>query len=503
MAIYHLNIKIISRGKGKSAVAADAYRSAELLKNEYNGIIHDFNRKGGVVHSEILLPAHALDEYTDRATLWNAVEKVEKAKNAQLAREVEFALPMELTREQNIALAHEFVKRTFVDAGMCADVCIHDKGDEKPHAHVMLTMRPINENGTWGEKQKKEYIFDRNGNKIYDPVKRQYKCRSIPTTNWNDRGNAEIWRAAWEEAANAALERNGSDSRIDHRSYKRQGLNIIPSIKLGTAAHQMEKRGIRTERGDINREIEITNKQIRSLRARINKISDWLKEEAVNYKSPTLADVITDILSKDGKSSVSRLKAASQMLIFLQENEISDMADLSNKVNAMHDKLDSTSTELKKTERRIDTLKEHLRQSGYYKEHRKLKRQYDKLYSEYNAAKNDTGLFAERKAKKVLETANDFYEANRAGLTLFDAADKYLLGILQKRFDPKKLPPISEWKKELTSKLADKEMLYREYYSMKDDTHRIEKIRASVKEILHINELTPELATTRTRGMEI
>ena len=166
MAIYHCSIKIISRGKGKSAVAAAAYRSGEALTNEYDGITHDYTRKGGIVHTEILLPDNAPAAYADRSVLWNAVEKAEKAKNAQLAREIEIALPHELTREQGISLVREYVKEQFVNAGMCADICLHDKNDGNPHAHIMLTMRPIEQDGLWGAKQKKEYILDKDGNKI-------------------------------------------------------------------------------------------------------------------------------------------------------------------------------------------------------------------------------------------------------------------------------------------------------------------------------------------------
>ena len=169
MAIYHCSIKVISRGKGKSAVAAAAYRAGEKITNEFDGMTHDYTHKGGIVHTEILLPNQAPAEYADRAVLWNEVEKVEKAKNAQLAREIEIALPRELTREQSISLVREYVKRHFVAAGMCADVCLHDTGGGNPHAHIMLTMRPFDERGEWGAKQKKEYILDRDGKKIYDP----------------------------------------------------------------------------------------------------------------------------------------------------------------------------------------------------------------------------------------------------------------------------------------------------------------------------------------------
>ena len=485
MAIYHLCIKIISRGRGKSSVAAAAYRAGETIKNEYDGIVHDYNLKGGIVHTEILLPENAPAEYSKRSVLWNAVEKSERFCNAQLSREIEIALPVELSMEQNISLARRFVKEQFVTAGMCADICIHDKDGTNPHAHIMLTMRPIDKDGKWGQKS-----HTVNG-------------RKINTVDWNDRTKAEDWRKAWAIYCNTALRLDGHDEIIDHRSYTRQGTPQLPTVHLGAAVSQMEKRGIRTERGDMNREIAVTNQQIRQLRAHISKLEKWIAEEAVNGEPPTLADVISEILSRQGRSGLTRLKAASEIFNFLQKNEIYDMAGLQIKVNALHGKLNSTSAELKKAERRFDTLKEHLRQSGYFKEHRKLKWQYDKLYAEYTSAKKETGLFAERKAQKALEAANDFYEANRAGLTLYDAAEKYLRGVLQKRFNPKMLPPITKWKEELTEKTNAKESLYREYYSLKDETYKVEKIRASVKEILHSDE--PERITQRTKvqNMEI
>jgi ATP-dependent exoDNAse (exonuclease V) alpha subunit len=232
MAIYHLSIKIISRGKGKSAVAAAAYRAGEKITNDYDGIVHDYTRKGCVAHTEILLPANAPLEYKNRATLWNVVEKIEKAKNSQLAREIEIALPAELTLLQNKSLIREYVKKTFVEQGMCADICIHDKGDGNPHAHIMLTMRLFNEDNSWGGKQKKEYILDGNGAKIYDPIKRQYQCSSIPTTDWNEHTKAEEWRVAWAEIANRYLNGLHQPAQIDHRSFKRQTVVLISPVYL-------------------------------------------------------------------------------------------------------------------------------------------------------------------------------------------------------------------------------------------------------------------------------
>ena len=288
IAIYHLSIKIISRGKGKSTVAAAAYRAGEKIKNEYDGIEHDYTCKGGVVHTEILLPDNAPAEYADRAVLWNAVEKTEKAKNSQLAREIELALPVELAREQNISLVRRYGEKNFTAAGMCADICIHDNKDGNPHAHIMLTMRPFTEEKAWGDKQKKEYILDQQGEKIYDKKKRSYKCKSISATDWNEQTKAEEWRAAWADEVNMEMEKHNHAARIDHRSYERQGVEQIPTIHLGVAASQMEKRGIRTERGDINREIEVNNQLLRQLKARIVKLQNWLREETENAEPPTL-----------------------------------------------------------------------------------------------------------------------------------------------------------------------------------------------------------------------
>lgn len=277
MAIYHCSIKIISRGKGKSAIAAAAYRAGEKITNEYDGITHDYTRKGGIVHTEILLPEHAPKEYAERNILWNAVEKIEKAKNSQLAREIELALPVELSREQNISLVREYVKNNFVDSGMCADICIHDINGKNPHAHIMLTLRPFNEDKIWGDKQRKEYTLDKNGDKIYDPKKRQYKCKSVPTTDWNEQTKAEEWRAAWAQSVNTVLEQQDISERVDHRSYQRQGIEQIPTVHMGVAATQMEKKGIETERGNQNRFIFGINQKLRYLWAQIVQLKDKLK----------------------------------------------------------------------------------------------------------------------------------------------------------------------------------------------------------------------------------
>ena len=467
MAIYHCSIKIISRGKGKSAVAAAAYRAGEKITNDFDGETHDYTHKGGVVHTEILLPGHAPAAFSDRAVLWNAVEKIEKAKNAQLAREIEIALPRELTREQGISLVREYVKAQFVAAGMCADICVHDTGGGNPHAHVMLTMRPFDERGEWGTKQKKEYILDGDGNKIYDRKKRQYKCKSVPATDWNDQTKAEEWRAAWAQICNQHLAQNGHAERIDHRSYERQGIDQIPTVHLGVAASAMEKRGIRTERGDLNREIEVTNQKLRQLKARISKLQKWLKEEQENTEPPTLADYIQGILSRrarEGKSQVSQslynLKDAAKMLNFLQQNQIQDMAGLDEKFKSMIGEQLDIQGKLKPVERRLATLKKHIEQADIY--------------------------FKYRGKKKLTE----------AEQILFTAARDYLKGVM----NGKTAIPTKAWKAEYATLTAERKTLNQRYLVLKGEVKEAEQIRKSVYSILR--QVQREHAQRRAQDME-
>lgn len=243
MAIYHLSVKIIGRGSGRSAVAASAYRSGEKI-NE-----HDYTKKCDIIHSEIMLPENAPSEYTDRATLWNAVENAEKHPRARLSREVVVALPNELTEGEQVKLVQDYVQRNFVDKGMCADFSIHaghihTKKDEvypfqdltirkeNPHAHIMLTVRPINKDGTWGEKSQKEYILDRHGERIKTP-KGNYKCRKIDLTDWDKKETLVKWRKDWADTVNKEFDRLGIDERISHLSLKEQGIDRTPTKHMG------------------------------------------------------------------------------------------------------------------------------------------------------------------------------------------------------------------------------------------------------------------------------
>lgn len=251
MAIYHLNAQVISRGKGRSVVAAAAYRSGERLKDNYQGLVHDYRRKGAVVFSEIFLPANAPDRLRVREILWNAVDEEEKRKDAQTARECNVALPVELDREEQKALIRNFA-RSLTDEGMIADVSIHDKEDGNPHAHILLTTREIQSDGTWGKKNR----------------------------DWNKKEVLEGWRVRWEEMANDALQKSGSEERIDHRSNEARGVEYLPTIHEGYIARQMEKRGEVSERCEVNREICALNEALRIVDEKAQQLEAEEKEKS-------------------------------------------------------------------------------------------------------------------------------------------------------------------------------------------------------------------------------
>ena len=448
MAIFHCPIKPVSRGKGKSAVAAAAYRSGEKITNEYDGVTHDYTKKGGVVHTEILLPPHAPPSFSDRSTLWNAVEKVEKSKNAQLARDIEIALPIELSREEHIRLVREYCSSQFVSKGMCADLCVHDKNDGNPHSHLLLTMRPLNEDGTWGYKQRKKYILDENGEKIYDPVKRQYQCETVQTTDWNEQTKAEEWRAAWAEHINRYLEQAGHTERVDHRSYKRQGIDKIPTVHMGAAAMQMERRGIATERGNLNREIEKQNKLLKEIKARITRLDRWAKEQKAKPAPITKMSIMEQLQQAQQQANASRyskiknLKAQAAVLNFLQDYNISGMAELAEKISAMHSDYYALRGEIRADERRIEALTEHARQYAIY----------DKL-----------------KGKKRSESDD----------ILYHSAGRYLTALKERgeAITPKK------WRSELAALIPHKDTLYEKMRAMREDIKTVEQIRKAAEQL--------------------
>lgn len=295
MAIYHLSIQIISRTQNKSAVAAAAYRAGEKLKNIEQDKTYDFSKKHEVVFNEILLPVNAPKEYSNRETLWNEVQRKEKHSNAQLAREINIALPKELNREQQIKLARQYINDQFVSAGMIADWALHDKEDGNPHLHIMLTVRSLKKNGEWAPKKKSAYKLDENGKRIPKLDKdgkqkigaRGRKLWERTTTSyndWNNKDKAEIWRKAWSDTCNKYL---SSENHIDHRSYERQGVEKIPTIHEGYVARKMVRQGTKSDLVEYNNKVRESNKKIEELRRRANKLLETIKALQKHIKEMT------------------------------------------------------------------------------------------------------------------------------------------------------------------------------------------------------------------------
>ena len=331
MAIYHLEAKVISRGVGRSAVAASAYMSCSRIYNDYDGIQHDYTRKQGLVYEQVLLSPQAPPEWKDRSVLWNAVEETEKTKDSRLAREFVVALPTELTKEENISLLTEYVQENFVNDGMCADFCIHDTDGHNPHAHIMLTVRPLDENGKWQNKTEKEYLCIKDGEeqgftssefktaqadgweKQYQyivgkkkeymppsqaeqygyeraskyPKSTRYGRQNPISERWNSEEQLQIWRKNWADINNLYLECKNIDERIDHRSHKERGIDEQPTIHEGVTARIIEQKGGISERCEINRQIKADNKLLRELKEAVKNLA-----KAVIDTIPKIADAL-------------------------------------------------------------------------------------------------------------------------------------------------------------------------------------------------------------------
>lgn len=424
---FHFSVNIISRGKGKSAVASAAYISGEKIKNEWDGVTHDYTKKQGVISKEIFLPDHAPEEYKDRKTLWNSVELFEKNSNAQLARNFIISLPKELSIEENKKMIEEYVQSNFVKEGMIVDLAIHDEsreGNQNIHAHIMTIVRPINEDGTWGQKSKKEYILDEKGEKILNKNGKP-KTRKVELTTWNDKGNVEKWRENFSNLCNEYLANNKIEKRVDHRSFKRQGIKQIPTIHLGASASAMERKGIRTEKGDINREIKKQNKLLKNIGNEIKKISSWLagfkdklKESYREYKDQSKKQIENESglfnlyeylsfyqemqennraeLSFYGKrnKAIYDLKRYASGINYLRENKIKTISDLQGHINTLRSKNSEIYKTIKENSQKIEDLNKCL---AYAKTVRKTKA----TYQEYESKKIFKESFYKNNQKEI------------------------------------------------------------------------------------------------------
>ena len=382
MPVPHFNIKITQRSKGNSAVAGAAYQAGEKLFSEYDQKTKNYTCKKEVVYTEIMLPPNAPPEYADRATLWNSVEEIEKQWNSQLARRFVAALPREVPMELLPQMVKEYCEEQFVSKGMCCDFAIHDPDPpgHNPHCHFMLTMRAIDENGKWMPKSRKVYDLDENGERIKLPSGR-WKSHKEDTVDWNEQYHAEEWRHGWEIVQNKYLELAGSPERIDMRSYERQGLDIIPTVHMGTAVSALERKGIATNIGNLNRDIKAANRMMNAIRSTIKSLRDWIadileatkeviaeNEAEKKNASPNLAVLLRDYLNlrKAERSEWSRygqqkgttddLKTISQATVYLQQHELFTLEDLDTALQGVSDKATSIREDMQKAANRMKAI---------------------------------------------------------------------------------------------------------------------------------------------------
>ena len=481
MSLYHFSVARKSRGAGQSVVASAAYISGTKLHDNYYGEDPDYTRKGGVLYTEIILPAHAPDRFQDREILWNEVENIEKHPKAQLAYSFDIALQNELSFEENLTLARQFILDNFTARGMIVDMAIHNPdvaegGISNPHFHVLCPIRPINEDGTWGAKQHREYKLDESGNRIKDENGR-YIFDAVPTTDWGSPDTLLLWRENWARLVNKAFEQKGLPDKIDHRSFASQGLDLLPTIHEGPAVRAMEKKGIRTEKGDFNRMIRATNKLIQKLHERIKQFIDDIASTAAMVKElreeysahESERELLYSLVSKyynqrmensySAKATANNLNKFNDTLDFMSKHSISTFDDLKSVVKELYSrsgdlgrKINGLEAEKKEKEtllKRIDQLKEN---EPYYLEHKKLK--------------------AKSKRK-----AEDYENSHSGQLSLYHLARRELLkefpdGI----FSRKKLNNRID---ELIDEIGD---LSAEYYPLKDDADAAFHIKKSIED---------------------
>ena len=461
MALFHFHVGQVKRSAGQSAIESAAYRAGEKLYSEYYGQFSDYTRKGGVVHTEILLPPHAPREYADRQTLWNAVEDVERNKNAQLAYSFDIALQNEFSTEENIALARQFLLDNFVSRGMIADFAVHqpDKKDgiPNPHFHVLCPIRPLNPDGTWGAKQRRVYRKDG-------------KFDAVPTTDWGKPETLEAWREAWAALCNAKFEEKGLPDRIDHRSYERQGVEQHPTVHEGVAVRQMEARGLVTNKGERNRWIKSANTMLRALRDRIKSLATWLTSTRVKLEStPSLEKLLMEYMDKRNagawseKAKVGNLKRASKAVSYLSEHKLHTLDDLEKRLTLLHTELDEVKTVLGANKKRSEELRDCLR----YAEQFKL---FKPLYDELNAIK--------WKSKR-----EQFKAEHESELRQFYLARR-------------KLPDgihIDDWKRELDALAHSNDAEYAKY----------KRLRAELSELLDVKYCIDRALDVRAEGRKM
>ena len=359
MGCYHFHLNQLSRGKGQSAIASAAYRAGEKLECTYYGEVSDYTRKGGVVLAEIHLPKQAPERLKDRETLWNGSKEIRK-------HSFDIALMNEFSMEENIELARRVVEEQLVARGMIADLAIHGpkKAKDKipnPHMHIMVPIRPLKEDGTWGQKQKKVPVLTPDGQPVLNQ-KGQPVFRAVHTTDWSRKETLEELRSAWARMCNELYEEKGLTERVDARSYEERGIDKIPMVHEGPNVQAMEARGISTALGSLNRLIRALN----DMEERAKNLLQWslfresqLMERMASLHQPTLADYLKNYYDKRNevaesyaygiqKAKNTNLKQFADTIRFLEEHDVRTPEQLTERIQELDLQLDEVSQRLNK-----------------------------------------------------------------------------------------------------------------------------------------------------------
>lgn len=436
IAIYHFEAKMISRGTGRSVVAAAAYASCSKIYNDYDGMMHDYTRKHGCVYSEIFLPSNAPPEWQDRTELWNAVEAAEKAKDSRLARELIVALPVEIGLDEWKAILKDFISKQCVNKGMCADVSIHDTDGHNPHAHILLTMRPIDDKGKWQAKTQKEYLCKRGDEergftaaefktaqadgwekqyqykvdkkKLYmtpteaeqqgyervskNPKSTRYGRQNPICAEWNSEEQVLRWRKAWEGVTNKALEQNSIDARVDCRSFKECGIDEQPTIHVGVSAHIIEQRGGVSERCEMNRQIKADNALLLEIKKQIKKLSAIV----VDKVKKTVLDFANTLENLRNRYIFNRYEITQNENISTELKQYNTTIDVTvQRYNGIVQQLDNKITELKK----MKAEQKHLNPIHIFR-HKELTEHIDKTEKEIKKLQNLKSAFLDKMSCK-------------------------------------------------------------------------------------------------------
>lgn len=468
MAIYHFHVTQVSRGKGQAVVAAAAYRAGEVLHDNYYGEDHDYSKKGGVILTEIFLPEHVPIEYGDREYLWNDVEAYEKNPKAQLAYSFDFALPNELGDDDNYELTKKFVVENFVSKGMICDVAIHrpsrQPGDiENPHVHVLVPMRSMDECGKWNTKQRREYILDENGKRIRDE-NGKYVFNAVKTNDWGEVATLEEWRKNWAIAVNEMLEKKGISERVDSRSNADRGIDELPTIHEGVAVRTMEKKGIRTDKGEWNRFVVSINRSIKNLINFVKKIKAEIaelieEEKEQRAQNREFADAVATYIDKVNAKyyGVLRPKKVAEVIFYLQEHNIHSLEDFKKDVDLQYEKLGNVRDKLKELETKAKDI--------------------DEVFRRYEQYKDNLPVYNKWKSIRSKDKRAEFEEAHRAELKMYHMTNR----ILMQRYPDKKIP-VNILKRERESLRKEIDELYDDYHKAKEDANKAFRLQCEILE---------------------